>query len=151
MSSSQEQLALYDPVTVTTSTSSEPLEGIIAHLGPVQFASSTNEDDNNSYVGIRLTGSSVGHGQNDGSVQGVRYFDCGSASKGGKCGVFVKRHAVQRRELSRLEELRLKRELRSAGGTGSGSGAGTGSSAAGTSTSARSPKPASIADRKSVV
>ena len=137
MSSSQE-LSLCDPVTVTPSTSTEPLQGIVAHLGPVQFAS----DD--EYVGIRLTGPSVGQGQNDGSVQGVRYFDCGaSTTQHGMCGVFVKRHVVQRRELSRLEELRLKRELRSAGGTGSGGAASA--AAAGSASGAKSPKPVAAA------
>ena len=105
----------------------------MAHLGPVQFSPDAD------WVGVRLTGPSLGMGRNDGSVQGVRYFDCGrdanttSGGSGGgggertKNGMFVKKTAVKRRELSRLEELRLKRELRGAGGTGgSASSSGVG-------------------------
>eukprot|EP00562_Extubocellulus_spinifer_P011088 CAMPEP_0178547370 /NCGR_PEP_ID=MMETSP0697-20121206/4642_1 /TAXON_ID=265572 /ORGANISM="Extubocellulus spinifer, Strain CCMP396" /LENGTH=112 /DNA_ID=CAMNT_0020180005 /DNA_START=227 /DNA_END=561 /DNA_ORIENTATION=- len=108
------ELQLYDAITTTPSDSSpndDPLQGIVAHLGPVQFSPDPD------WVGVRLTGSSVGMGRNDGSVQGVRYFDCGKDTGGGegknKSGLFVRRAAVRRRELSRLEELRLKRELRS--------------------------------------
>lgn len=64
----------------------DELEGIVAHLGAVQFKPG---DD---WVGILLTGPSVGLGRNDGCVKGVRYFDCGD---NGKNGVFVKRENVK--------------------------------------------------------
>ena len=79
------------------------LEGVIAHLGPQDFA------PGNDWVGVRLTGASCGRGRNDGSVNGKRYFVCPE-----KCGVFVHSSAIRRRNLSRIEELRLRREIGSA-------------------------------------
>jgi dynactin 1 len=93
-----------DPVHV--SREGRQLEGVIAYLGSVSFSAG---DD---WVGIRLTGSSVGLGKNDGSVQGNQYFDCPP-----QCGLFVKKSAVTGRELTRLEELRLRRELAQANAT----------------------------------
>ncbi|KAL3923589.1 MAG: hypothetical protein SGILL_001569 [Bacillariaceae sp.] len=81
------------------------LEGVVAFLGRVDFA------EGDDWVGIRLTGSSVGLGKNDGSVQGKKYFDCPP-----QCGLFVKRSAIAKRQLTRLEELRLRRELASSSG-----------------------------------
>ena len=85
---------------------SQQLEGVVAFLGSVQFA------EGDDWVGVRLTGASVGLGKNDGSVKGVSYFSCGPNG-----GVFVRRAHVTRRELTRLEELRLKRELAKQGKT----------------------------------
>ena len=82
--------------------SSPPLEGVIAFLGPVSFA------EGNDWVGIRLTGGSVGKGKNDGTVKGIKYFD--HCKPNG--GMFVKESVLKKRALSRLEELRLKRELK---------------------------------------
>ncbi|KAL7539417.1 hypothetical protein ACHAXR_009278, partial [Thalassiosira sp. AJA248-18] len=65
----------------------EHLEGIVSHLGPVQFAPGSD------WIGIRLTGSSVGKGRNDGSVKGHRYFCC----ENDESGVFVKKDNVKRR------------------------------------------------------
>lgn len=79
------------------------LEGVVAHLGPQDFA------PGNDWVGVRLTGASCGRGRNDGSVKGKRYFVCPQ-----KCGVFVHSSAIRRRNLSRIEELRLRREIGSA-------------------------------------
>ena len=79
------------------------LEGVVAHLGPQDFA------PGNDWVGVRLTGASCGRGRNDGSVKGKRYFVCPE-----KCGVFVHNSAIRRRSLSRIEELRLRREIGSA-------------------------------------
>lgn len=79
---------------------SQQLEGVVAYLGSVQFSQG---DD---WVGVRLTGTSVGLGKNDGSVQGVSYFQSGPNG-----GVFVRRAHVSKRELTKLEALRLKREL----------------------------------------
>lgn len=76
------------------------LEGVVAFLGPTQFAPG---DD---WVGVRLTGDSNGRGKNDGSVKGKRYFVCEA-----NCGVFIRRGAVMKRHLNRIEELRLRREL----------------------------------------
>lgn len=65
----------------------DQLEGIVAYLGPVKFKPG---DD---WVGIQLVRASAGLGRNDGSVQGVRYFDCGDNKK---AGVFVKINAVKK-------------------------------------------------------
>eukprot|EP00579_Thalassiosira_antarctica_P027310 CAMPEP_0202026110 /NCGR_PEP_ID=MMETSP0905-20130828/58129_1 /ASSEMBLY_ACC=CAM_ASM_000554 /TAXON_ID=420261 /ORGANISM="Thalassiosira antarctica, Strain CCMP982" /LENGTH=94 /DNA_ID=CAMNT_0048589235 /DNA_START=89 /DNA_END=369 /DNA_ORIENTATION=- len=91
-----EPLDLNDPVHIDqqSSISNDPLEGIVAHLGPVQFAPGSD------WIGIRLTGASVGRGNNDGSVKGVQYFNGGSGSKN---GMFVKRSNVTKRKLSKLE------------------------------------------------
>lgn len=91
-------LALNDPVHVERD--SQQLEGLIAYIGPVQFS------DSSDWVGVRLTGASVGLGKNDGSVKGERYFQCGPNN-----GVFVRSSNLTKRTLTRLEELRLKREL----------------------------------------
>jgi len=65
----------------------QELEGVVAYVGSVQFA------PGDCWIGIRLTGSSVGKGSNDGSVKGTHYFDCEE-----KCGVFVQRSHVRKRE-----------------------------------------------------
>eukprot|EP00566_Odontella_aurita_P003324 CAMPEP_0113548030 /NCGR_PEP_ID=MMETSP0015_2-20120614/12676_1 /TAXON_ID=2838 /ORGANISM="Odontella" /LENGTH=1474 /DNA_ID=CAMNT_0000448633 /DNA_START=17 /DNA_END=4441 /DNA_ORIENTATION=- /assembly_acc=CAM_ASM_000160 len=102
---SDSDLSVNNPVSVEVSDSPQPLQGVIAHLGPVKFSPDPD------WVGVRLTGPSVGQGKNDGSVRGVRYFGgCGANG-----GVFVRKAAIRRRTLTRLEELRLKRELASAG------------------------------------
>lgn len=92
-------LEVNDPVHVERGDSQQ-LEGVVAYLGKVQFA------DGDDWVGVILTGTSLGLGKNDGSVKGVSYFSCGP-----KNGVFVRKSHVSRRPLTRLEELRLKREL----------------------------------------
>ena len=77
----------------------DQLEGIVAYLGPVKFK------PGNDWVGIQLVGASAGLGRNDGSVQGVRYFDCGDNKK---AGVFVKINAVKKQtcqaKLDSIEE-----------------------------------------------
>eukprot|EP00578_Thalassiosira_sp_NH16_P015341 CAMPEP_0181120338 /NCGR_PEP_ID=MMETSP1071-20121207/24103_1 /TAXON_ID=35127 /ORGANISM="Thalassiosira sp., Strain NH16" /LENGTH=170 /DNA_ID=CAMNT_0023204987 /DNA_START=83 /DNA_END=592 /DNA_ORIENTATION=+ len=108
MSDNDSPLSLNDPVSVDNQTGSGPvLEGIVAHLGPVKFAPGLD------WIGIRLTGSSAGRGKNDGSVKGARYFDAGGggSSADDKNGMFARRANVRRRRLSKLEELRLRREL----------------------------------------
>lgn len=102
--------------------SSRSFEGVVAYIGTVQFA------DGDDWVGIRLTGSSAGQGKNDGSVQDTQYFKCPD-----NCGMFVRLSAVSKRTLSRLEELRLRRELSSASGPTGASGTGGGAPATGTS------------------
>jgi dynactin 1 len=94
--------AVNDPVHVERE--SQQLEGVVDFCGAVDFA------DGDDWVGVRLTGPSVGLGKNDGSVKGQRYFQCGPNG-----GVFVREAHVSKRTLSRLEELRLKRELAAAG------------------------------------
>eukprot|EP00535_Pseudo-nitzschia_heimii_P004754 CAMPEP_0197182238 /NCGR_PEP_ID=MMETSP1423-20130617/6262_1 /TAXON_ID=476441 /ORGANISM="Pseudo-nitzschia heimii, Strain UNC1101" /LENGTH=1365 /DNA_ID=CAMNT_0042632627 /DNA_START=185 /DNA_END=4282 /DNA_ORIENTATION=- len=94
-------LNIDDPVLVKRELGKN-LEGVVAFLGQVDF----NKDDD--WVGVRLTGSSVGSGKNNGVVRGKRYFDCHPA-----CGIFVKASAISKRQLSRLEELKLRRELAS--------------------------------------
>eukprot|EP00586_Coscinodiscus_wailesii_P003942 CAMPEP_0172484902 /NCGR_PEP_ID=MMETSP1066-20121228/12580_1 /TAXON_ID=671091 /ORGANISM="Coscinodiscus wailesii, Strain CCMP2513" /LENGTH=100 /DNA_ID=CAMNT_0013249729 /DNA_START=188 /DNA_END=487 /DNA_ORIENTATION=+ len=94
-------LSLNDPVNVELSDQHHPLTGIVAHLGPVEFA------DGDDWIGVRLTGVSAGKGKNGGKVKGKQYFDAG----GDKGGVFVRAKNVSPRTLTRLEELKLKREL----------------------------------------
>ena len=94
-------LEVDDPVTVDQKPPNPPLEGVISYLGPVDFA-------DGDWVGVRLTGTSLGNGKNDGSVQGKVYFD--NCPPNG--GTFVRASHVHKRTLSKLEELRLKRELK---------------------------------------
>jgi CAP-Gly domain len=77
-------------------------EGIVEYLGPVDFA------DGHDWVGIRLTGASQGLGKNAGTVQGRQYFDAPA-----NCGLFVRQSSgvVQRRSLTKLEQVRLRRDL----------------------------------------
>mmetsp|Transcript_20322 Transcript_20322/g.30159 ORF Transcript_20322/g.30159 Transcript_20322/m.30159 type:complete len:714 (-) Transcript_20322:1398-3539(-) len=107
------QLQLNDPISAVRSQSQgqqqQPLEGIVAYLGHVKFA-----DRSDDWVGVRLTGSSVGLGKNDGSVEGERYFSCGINS-----GIFVRKNNVVKRALTKLEQLRLRRELAVAKARGS--------------------------------
>ena len=98
-SSSLSLLKEKDPVTVESKDGSM-LEGVVAYLGTVDFSS------DNDWVGVQLTGSSVGKGKNDGSVQGKKYFTTAPGN-----GMFCRKANVTKRTLSRLEELRLKREL----------------------------------------
>lgn len=88
-------LQLNDPVVVESpssnndsSPSRHQLEGVIAHIGPVQFAPG---DD---WIGIRLTGDSSGLGKNNGVVKGVHYFDCDNE----KDGVFVKKNNIKKKQ-----------------------------------------------------
>ena len=110
-----EDLQLNDPIIITSSDGND-FEGVVAHVGTVQFASGPD------WIGIRLTGTSVGKGKNDGSVKGVKYFNVPD-----KNGMFVQKGKVKKRELNRLEKLRLKREL--AEGVGGGSATTTNAAA----------------------
>jgi len=92
---------LNDPVKVQQKAPNTPLLGIIAYLGEVSFS------EESDWVGIRLVNASVGRGKNDGSIKGQRYFKC--AENG---GVFVRQAVVQKWNMTKLEELRLKRELK---------------------------------------
>jgi len=61
------------------------LQGTVTFLGAVSF------DDRDDWVGVRLTGDSIGHGRNNGAVRGVRYFDtCGYNG-----GIFVRLDAIK--------------------------------------------------------
>lgn len=87
----------------SAASTNSTLEGVVAYLGPTDFAGG-------NWVGVRLTGnSSRGRGRNDGKVKGKRYFVCDE-----KCGMFVRRSAITKRSLNRIEELRLRREIGSA-------------------------------------
>eukprot|EP00980_Cylindrotheca_fusiformis_P009992 scaffold2212_cov143-Cylindrotheca_fusiformis.AAC.10 len=85
-----------DAVTVKASKGLPDMDGVIAYL----------DNNNNNKIGVRLTGSSVGLGDHSGSVDGINYFDCPLNS-----GLFVTRDEIEIRQLSRIEELKLKREL----------------------------------------
>ena len=65
----------------------DQLEGVVAHLGAVQFAPGSD------WIGVRLSGASIGMGRNDGSVKGIQYFD----SQGDKNGVFVKNNTAMKK------------------------------------------------------
>ena len=101
MSSPKKSLSVGDFVSVERSDKPyQPLKGVIAFMGDVSFA------EGSDWVGVRLTGDSVGEGRNDGSVKGKRYFEnCGENG-----GVFVRKASVSKRQPTRLEELRLRRE-----------------------------------------
>lgn len=109
-------LKLNDPVQIDQkqSTSNSPLSGVVAFLGPVEFS------DGDDWVGIRLTGTSVGKGKNDGTVNDKKYFDV-SCSAGDGGGLFVRAGAgtIHKVTLTKLEALRLKRELQSTGASSS--------------------------------
>lgn len=62
------------------------LQGIVAFVGKVHF-------EEGLWVGIQLTGPSLGKGYNDGSVQGKRYF----TSVGKRNGLFTHISGIQRR------------------------------------------------------
>mmetsp|Transcript_24759 Transcript_24759/g.28236 ORF Transcript_24759/g.28236 Transcript_24759/m.28236 type:complete len:326 (+) Transcript_24759:265-1242(+) len=100
------ELQVNDPVYVICyhyTSKKKHFEGIVAYLGPVKFGDRDTQDD---WVGIQLTGDSVGNGKNDGSVLGERYFTCRPSS-----GIFVRKNKVIRRVLTRLEFLRSQKEL----------------------------------------
>ena len=94
-------LTVGDPVSITKNE--ETLEGVISYMGPVEFNSSSD------WIGIRLTGSSINKGKNDGTVQSIKYFDAPP-----NCGMFIKSNSVSKRVLTRLEGIKLKRELKGA-------------------------------------
>jgi hypothetical protein len=77
------------------------LQGVIAYTGKVAFAGGYD------WVGIKLTGPSVGQGKNDGSVKGKRYFFAGGTATateyGNKNGLFVRHAALQERHESETE------------------------------------------------
>ena len=113
---SSNNLQINDPVHITSTskkdgdTTTEVLEGIVAHLGPVQFAPGSD------WIGIRLTGQSIGKGKNDGSVKGIQYFNVGTTSldpnQRAHNGMFVRKSNVTKRtDMSRLDMIRLRREL----------------------------------------
>ncbi len=93
---------LNDAVKVEQKPPNPPLQGVVAYVGEVSFA------DGDDWVGIRLVGTSVGRGKNDGTVKGKKYFS--NCPENG--GVFVRSSAVQKWTMSKLEELRVKRELK---------------------------------------
>jgi dynactin 1 len=97
------EFALNDPVFVNRD-GGDKLEGVVTFLGTVDFA------EGDDWVGVRVTGSSAGKGKNDGSVQGHSYFKCPANN-----GLFVRKGALELRKLSKIEELRLRRELAASG------------------------------------
>jgi len=83
--SSQSDLKLEDPVSLADSKS-VVLQGIVSYVGKVHF-------DSGVWVGIQLTGPSVGKGYSSGAMNGKRYF----ANVGRKNAVFAPIAQVQRR------------------------------------------------------
>ena len=53
-------------------TSKATLHGIVKYIGPVYFS------DGDGWIGVHLTGDSIGYGRNNGTVHGFRYFTCAS-------------------------------------------------------------------------
>jgi len=103
-------IKLNDPVEIERKNapcnSPSTLQGIVAFFGLVSFA------DKDDWVGIRLTGDSIGHGLNDGAVHGVRYFDnCGQRG-----GIFVRLHAIKLLATVRKEKVREKTRSGGSGG-----------------------------------
>lgn len=125
--------SLNDPVFVHRD-GGEKLEGVVAFLGKVAFS------EGDDWVGIRLTGRHAGRGKNDGQVKNQRYFKCPPGS-----GIFVRQAALEARKLTKLEQLRLRRELASQGGASSAAS----SSATPPSSSKPSATAASTAGRQS--
>ena len=126
-------LQLNDPVFVQHTTSTEDgtvsqLEGVISYIGPVPELRTSSTStvgattdavlENDIYYGVRLTGSSVGMGTNYDTMipfQEIqdRYFTCPIDS-----ALFVPVSSsipdiITKRILSKLEALRLRRELAS--------------------------------------
>jgi CAP-Gly domain/ABC transporter transmembrane region len=98
-------LSLMDPVLVRRNSDWRQetlLEGVVGYLGRVDFA------EGNDWVGVRLTGSSaspVALGKNNGTVQGRFYFDAPP-----NCGLFVRQAALERRILTKRQEIQLRRD-----------------------------------------
>ena len=74
------------------------LEGEVAYLGPVKFATSQN------WVGVRLTGKSQGLGKNNGTVQGMTYFHTPDEATA-QSGLFVRRSAITLRRRRRRKKV----------------------------------------------
>ncbi|KAJ3064161.1 CAP-Gly domain-containing linker protein 2, partial [Podochytrium sp. JEL0797] len=68
---------------VEVSNAGTPAVGVVQYMGATQFAAGV-------WIGIALEPGSVG--KNDGSVQGMRYFECGGEQR----GVFVRLAMVKR-------------------------------------------------------
>jgi CAP-Gly domain len=103
--SQSQPLVLYDAVWIRRNADLRTetyFEGVVEYIGSVDFA------DGNDWIGIRLTGASQGLGKNNGTVQGRFYFDAPP-----NCGLFVRQSSgvVQRRSLTKLEQVRLRRDL----------------------------------------
>ena len=131
------ELSLQDFIQIEPRGNTPPLQGIIAYLGKVAFS------DSDDWVGVILIGESAGKGKNDGSVKGKTYFTCEPNH-----GVFVKKAAVTKLQLSRLEQLRLKRQLRTGGGGGTGSVTAAAATAVGGAAVRRSPASAGPSHRR---
>ena len=99
---SSSPFSLFDPVIVQGSGASD-LRGLVLYIG----------DDprgvESPSFGVRLMGSCAGMGDTNGTEGGVTYFDAGSDNN----GVFVGRNQLAPwTGMTRLEELKLKREIR---------------------------------------
>ena len=105
-----------DPVFVRLTPTQPPLEGVLLYMGAVPEMGVAP-----IYMGVRLTGAALGCGTNDGSLSAVRYFDCPP-----DCGLFVLPDQITKRSLTKLEALRLRRELASFSSTATSSSGVTG-------------------------
>jgi len=92
-------LELDDPVCLVDARSIG-LQGVVAYVGKVHF-------DKGIWVGVQLTGASVGKGYNDGSVGGRRYFP----NVGRKNGVFCHISKVQKRMKDEADPDRVREKL----------------------------------------
>mmetsp|Transcript_17741 Transcript_17741/g.41808 ORF Transcript_17741/g.41808 Transcript_17741/m.41808 type:complete len:830 (-) Transcript_17741:91-2580(-) len=78
-----EELQVGSPIWVRRK--GQPLaQGVVEYLGSVDFA------EGDDWVGVRLTGSSVRQGKNNGIVAGKTYFQCLQSNS----GLFVRRSSV---------------------------------------------------------
>lgn len=122
-----------DPITVSVSEtdinndSEESLEGVVSFLGRVRELEEDGAGEED-WIAVRLTGKSVGKGSLANcllSVQQTYWEPCPP-----NCAMMVRSHQVARRTLTRLEELRLRRELASSSASTTTSTATTTASAA---------------------
>jgi len=79
-------LQVGSPVWVRRKQGQPLAQGMVKYMGFVDFA------DGDDWVGVQLTGSSVGQGKNDGSVAGKVYFE--SSPQHPKSGLFVRKSCV---------------------------------------------------------
>ena len=85
---------------VVVNRGSSLVEGEVTYIGDVQF-----DDEHDDWIGICLNDASSGAGENDGSVQGIRYFSCAPG-----CGLLVRASAVSKRPVTSQDDSQSKTE-----------------------------------------
>jgi len=72
--------------------------------GIVKYVGETSQEGDDRLIGIVMTGGSMGRGNTDGFRKGVRHFTCEQNN-----GMFIEEGKLEKRRLTKLEELRLRR------------------------------------------